>query len=95
MFIQYSLRDRAGANPEGQLWWFTIHTGPYVVLQAGGRSFPGVMSPLRTPLSGGNAAAWSGSIQAGEHKTPPSNKEDTADFECSTRSQMPIIGVIV
>lgn len=25
MFIQYSVRDGAGANPEGQLWWFTIH----------------------------------------------------------------------
>lgn len=25
MFIQYSLMDTVGANPEGQLWCFTIH----------------------------------------------------------------------
>lgn len=25
MFRHCSLRDKAGASPEGQLWWFTTH----------------------------------------------------------------------
>lgn len=36
MFVQRPLRDGTGANPEGQLRHFTLHTGPYVLLRAGG-----------------------------------------------------------
>lgn len=60
MFIQHSLRDGGWSTP----WSATVLHNPHRTihtcsseLEAG---FPGVMSPLRTPTSVGNAAAQVG-----------------------------------
>lgn len=60
MFIQYSVRDGAGANPEGQLWWFTIYHMWSSKLEAEVSLVWCPDVPTQDPISVGDAEAQAG-----------------------------------